>query len=132
MLQGPLSYVKKPQPFSSRYSLLIPWKHQKTFCFLMFLGGSKGNTGKKRVKTNFSFPLFLTLHSTKLLTIRKSISNLSKFLFILLQKFKKKKTSRGVGNNYSVNFFCKLIGLVSTSTLHWLTTRLVAQFFESC
>ena len=27
-----------------------PWKHQKTFGFLMFSGGSKGNIGKKKVK----------------------------------------------------------------------------------
>ena len=33
----------------SQYSLLSPWKHQKTFGFLIFSGGSKASIGKKRV-----------------------------------------------------------------------------------
>ena len=40
-----------PQPLFSQWSLLTPWKHQKTKGFLMFLRGSKKNLGKKRIKT---------------------------------------------------------------------------------
>ena len=37
-------------PFLPNVPFWSPWKHQKTFGFLMFSGGSKGNIGKKRVK----------------------------------------------------------------------------------
>ena len=33
--------------FHSNISFKAPWKHQKTFDFLMFSRGSKGNIGKK-------------------------------------------------------------------------------------
>ena len=36
-------------PFLPNVPFWSPWKHQKTFGFLMFSGGSKGNIGKKRV-----------------------------------------------------------------------------------
>ena len=36
-----------------------PWKHQKTFGFLMFSGGSKGNIRKKRLKELKSFCTYL-------------------------------------------------------------------------
>ena len=37
-------------PFLCNYPFLSPLKYQKTFGFLMFSGGSKGNIGRKRVK----------------------------------------------------------------------------------
>ena len=36
-------------PILPNVSFWSPWKHPKTFSLLLFLGGSKGNIGKKRV-----------------------------------------------------------------------------------
>ena len=36
-------------PFPCNVPCLSPWKHQKTFGFLLFSGGSQGNIGKKQV-----------------------------------------------------------------------------------
>ena len=37
-------------PILRNVSFWSPWKHPKTFSLLLFLGGSKGNIGKIRVK----------------------------------------------------------------------------------
>ena len=42
-----------------------PWKHQKNFSFVMFSGGSKGNTGKKRVNPSHANGQFLFLLKSK-------------------------------------------------------------------
>ena len=43
-------------PFLPNVPFWSPWKHQKTFGFRMFSGGSKGNIGKKRVKYMLKIP----------------------------------------------------------------------------
>ena len=48
------STLFKPMPY-----FYIPWKHQKTFRFLMFSVGSRGNIGKKWVNPISANALFL-------------------------------------------------------------------------
>ena len=42
-----ISWFVDLNPFLSNIPFWAPWKHQKTFGFLMFSGGSKRNIGKK-------------------------------------------------------------------------------------